>query len=186
VRAPYGRPLHIEVEWRGRRPESGWAELRAATGHLQTKLDLEPHGDPNGGPFVAELPRLVDAVVYQVFLGDAWTDPTPIEVIPLPVVALDLRPIPPKYAAGVEATPDPRAGIRQLSVIEGTSVEFRVKSLNKPLKQARLTIGESEYLLEPDDKDGLVWKLTGNSPLSHVTDQVRYQVQVRDRDDLEL
>jgi hypothetical protein len=38
------------------------------------------------------LPRLVDSVSYQIYLGDAWTDPRQIEVIPLPAVTVELVP----------------------------------------------------------------------------------------------
>ncbi|HZN33137.1 MAG TPA: hypothetical protein VFB80_04935, partial [Pirellulaceae bacterium] len=64
-----------------------------------------------------ELARLNDGLTYKLYAGDAWTDVARITMIPLPIVELLVKPLPPKYAqSALQVAPDP-AG-RQLAVLE--------------------------------------------------------------------
>jgi len=146
--------------------------------------------DETGGQAVYQgrLPRLVGSVTYQAYLGDTWTDPLEIEVIPLPVVTVSLDPQPPRYAIqGDEEAGSVREGTRQIAVIEGTSVALDLESSNKPLAQARLTVEGKNYPLEKVDQAGKSWRLAGpNSPLDRIRQPVRYAIQVEDEDGLPL
>jgi hypothetical protein len=140
--------------------------------------------------FVGEMARLIDSVSYKVFLGDAWTDAATIRMIPLPVVEPRLTPIPPKYAADSGEQFDPSG--RQLSVLEGTTMQLALECMNeKPLESAWLMIKTQDqaqrYDLQKDDSAGLRWSLAqADSPLVRIRDEVRYEIQVIDRDGLSL
>ena len=186
ARSPYGQPLRFEVHWSGTAPTTGRAELATLADGTHTNVDLSPD-EHRPGVFMGVLPRLVDSVKYQLYLGDAWTDPRELLAIPLPVVTVAFEPTPPKYAASAEAALDNQAGARQISIIEGTRVAVRVECANKALKQATLTVGEGRYLLAAQDAGRKLWRLDSpDTPLARITEPLRYEIQVTDEDDLHL
>jgi hypothetical protein len=129
-----------------------------------------------------ELPRLIEEISYQVFLGDAWTEPAPIRVIAPPVVALELDHTPPRYAARTAASPA-SASSRQLSVIEGSQVVLTVRCGNKSLARVEMVSGEARYPLEPVDAEKHVWKLAPvKTPLERVTAPIPFEIEVVDED----
>lgn len=190
LRCAFGQPLRFRVSAMGPYREKGEVKLTAVRSHLQTVVQLQPQSTTRlegGHDYAGELPRLVDSVSFQVFLGDAWTDPLPVELIPLPVVKIDLDHIPPAYAAAAKTTAPPTPGARQVSVIEGSQVVLRATSLNKPLKSARLTIGKTMHPLTSTDQEQKVWGLgTTETPFSRVVEPLTYEVQVEDIDGLTL
>jgi hypothetical protein len=129
-------------------------------------------------------------VTYKVVLGDAWTDPAAIEMVPLPIVELRTTPRPPKYARANDEQVDQSR--RQLAVLEGSAVELAIECTNrKRLKSAWLTLqakdGAKRFDLVAQDKGGFVWKLNGQgSPLANIREELRYEVQVVDADGLGL
>jgi hypothetical protein len=133
--------------------------------------------------YAAELSPLVESVIYQVYLGDAWTDPMTIDVLPLPVVSLTIDHTPPAYARAREARQAPSS--RQISVIEGSRIELFVQSSNKPLARADLVIGPARFPLEPQDESRQFWRLprTG-TPLARVAEPIAFEVEVLDDDGL--
>lgn len=195
-RTPFGRALRAEIHLSGRIPESGRLRLTGVRNGLQTAVELtagarNQKGSPDlagtapeGTVFTGALSRLTDGATYQIFLGDAWTDPAAIEVIPLPVVAVELDHVPPAYAAQA-AAPVAQRGTLQISVIEGSDVSIRVVCRNKPLKSATLLVAMNEYPLVPADDTRMTWKLpSGASPLSRVVQPVSFEVRVVDDDEL--
>lgn len=137
--------------------------------------------------FRGELPRLMDSVTFQVFLGDARTLPIRIDAIPLPIVDLKLDVTPPAYAAAAENSADQTGSNRQLSVVEGSRVDVRLKCLNKTLESGAIWIGEDEYHLTLADSKEQIWSLTaGSTPLESVSEPIRYRVQVSDDQGLQL
>jgi len=80
----------------------------------------------------------------------------------------------------------------QLAVLEGSSVDLTVASMNhKPLASAWLTVqsveGTQRFELAPHDALRLVWLLNDdNSPLHDVRRELRYEIQVADLDGLSL
>lgn len=140
--------------------------------------------------FHGRLPQFVDSLYYQVYLGDAWTDGQWVEVIPLPVVDLQLEVTPPDYASGEIATTAPAAGARQISVLEGSRVALQITS-TKPLAAAAVVIDGESYPLalaksgvESGSED--TWVLASASPLDRVQTPLQYSVQVTDHDGLTL
>jgi len=204
VRVRYGAPVPFEVRCSGELPDKGKAVLTALESGLKTTLALEP---VDGQPGVyagtigedkgdsASRSRLTESADYQLFLGDAWTDPARLILAPLPVVEVELEVEAPPYAkASPDATPVtmPR-GLQQISVIEGSRVVLRVYS-DKPLKEATVSIEKQAHKLRRADPDGPdaakspheQWILDEDSPLSAVTKPIWYRVQVTDTDDMQL
>ncbi len=155
--------------------------------------------------FTGELPRLVETVDYQVYLGDAWTDPAEVRVVPLPLVNVSLLVTPPSYAKDDPTVASGATGLRQIYVIEGSRVDVRIIS-DKRLREAAVTIGGVAFPMSRDPspsrdrKDH--WRLDPRQPallpvswmlwtavappLESVVDPIAYSIQVTDLDDLPL
>ena len=184
-----GQPVRFEVTWSGRLPHTGRAELEIPGG-AGTTVVLDPT-DEDRTVFAGELARLADPVRYQIFLGDAWTDPAELTVVRLPTIEVTLDVTPPDYAAGPEATSGPQTGLRQISVIEGSQVRVRIAA-DKLLKKAVLSIDEDGYAMthqtdRESEGGGDPWVLEpGQSPLAAVVEPLRYSIDVTDVHDLQL
>jgi hypothetical protein len=136
----------------------------------------------------------MESVSYQVFLGDAWTDPATIDMVPLPTVETRLAPVPPRYARASGDAFDPTS--RQVSVLEGTSIKLAVQGTNrKPLKavwmDVKLQGAKSDtprrFDLVKADAAGLAWALPEKaSPLTNIRSEIRYEIQATDLDGLSL
>lgn len=194
LKFPFGKPLKLEVFCGGEIPTQGLAKLTTVAQGIHTALILkdlpiEPADEitAKSHRFVGEQPRLVDTVNYQIYVGDAWTDPVTLQVIPLPIVTLDLEATPPSYAAKVEQALAEKNGSRQIAVIEGSQVTLKLVCSNKPLESATVTIDKQEIPMAASDTEGKEWSLPKTAtPFTRVTAPVRYQVQVKDRDGLSL
>ncbi len=201
-RVPFGLPVRFAVNAVGVCPEAGEVRIVAENGAAATTLALtraeptsekdEPAADrspvdatdSDKAAYTAELPRLTEAVLYQVYLGDAWTEPAPVHVIAPPVVELELNHTPPPYAARASAAPA-SASARQLSVIEGSQVALTVRCGNKALANVEFVTGASRYALEPADAEKRTWRLAvAGTPLARVTAPVPFEVEVVDEDGL--
>lgn len=205
-RIPYGQTLRFEVECRGVLPDAGEAKLTSQVGALETTVKLSPPSpaegskdqpaDPAARNYAGEQLRLADSVSYQLYLGDAWTDPASIEVISMPVVTVELNDTPPTYAAASLKKTVRQAGSRQISVIEGSRVDLKVTCGNKALKSVTVSTiespsakgdGKTDYPLKAQDAEGKVWTLDpANTPFAAVLQPVSYQIQVEDADGLTL
>jgi hypothetical protein len=144
------------------------------------------------------LPRLVEDAQYQVYVGDAWTDPASLGTTELPVVKLDIVVVPPAYAAG--KTPDGKEGgpiaipdgMRQFSVVEGSQVRMTIRCENKRLMAAALTLDDTSYNMTQNQRrteEGApdLWTLPPEqTALEAVVQPLRYSVQVKDEDGQEL
>jgi hypothetical protein len=185
-RSPYGQPLRFEVRGSGQLPATGRVELATLVDKSSTTVVLSPLAD-RPGVYTGELPRLVDSVRCQVFLGDDWTEQREILAIPLPVVTIALDATGPDYAAGHSAGLEAQTGARQISVVEGTRVAVELKCANKSLERAILTIGQKEFPLAPVDPEKHSWRLAPEgTPLADISEPVHYEVRVVDVDGLGL
>lgn len=198
VKCPYGQPVDFEAECSGRLPLAGRAELRTRVGGT-ISLALEPGLAEH--VYRGLLPRLVESVEYELYLGDARTDPGWLDVVPLPVIDLELVVTPPLYLRA-NARPDVLSGLRQAAVLEGSQVELLIAS-DKPLRQATLMLDDQPFELtcreartevaveEAGNVSSLQqrehWALAPvGTPLESVTVPVRYSIQVTDTDGLQL
>ena len=201
ARAAQAQPLYIEVEASGELPTSGTARLVAADGGTESVVTLERvegETNANAGPFRYRglLERLNGPVAYQIELGDAWTEPANVDMIPLPVVQLEIVPHPPEYArqamAGMAG-----AGKRIVQVLEGTNVDLTLRCVNqKRLREAVVSVTHEETTwqasLQPSDDDPTVWHYRSNagnaddeSPFRNVERPTRFTLQLVDEDGLE-
>jgi hypothetical protein len=204
LKAPQGRPLGFYVVTTGSLPAKGSVRMASlGAGHGKTSVDIVPLAEaeiakrwpvaaerPAGSVYFGEAPRLLDNVSYKVFLGDAWTDPATIEMVPLPAVEVRLTPLPPRYAKSSKESFDPTS--RQVSVLEGTTIDLAVQCLNnKSLASVKMLakVGGSEttHELVKSDDTALIWKLPADkSPLTNIRQEVRYEIHVTDADGLSL
>ena len=166
-------------------------QLAQIARQLDERLASWPGDAANAAVYAGQLPRLVAPLEYQVYVGDGWTDPAGVAMIPLPVVESRMTAVPPGYArtAGNKA-PEPTA--RQISVLEGSQVQLAIECTNgKKLSAAWLTVAGQDsprrYDLMGQDEAGLRWSLVAaDSPLARVVEPVRFEVQVTDEDGLHL
>lgn len=192
VACPQGQPLSIEVFGRGELPERGRIELtigeaRKLTIDLPAVVRAEELADRDWTAYVGRLDRLNDAATYQVYLGDAWTDPARIELVPMPVVDCRLVVTPPEYARAALAAERnaPSPGSRNLEVLEGSRVVVEITCHNKPLASASVAIGEKRYALVRAGNDARLWRLDpANTPLAAVAGEIEYTVVAVDEDEL--
>ncbi len=181
-------PLTFQVHCSGRLPDQGTAQLRSDSGQERV-LELERFAED--GTYQGRLNRLVEPFTYQIYLGDAWTDPATVEMLPLPVVELRMTPTPPSYARADETTAgDPAA--RQISILEGSSVAVAARCTNhKRLDAAWLTVTSQDppcrYELTQADREGTRWRLVADdTAFRQVTSEIRFELQVTDQDGLQL
>jgi hypothetical protein len=189
VRSPYGMLINLTVLASGVLPDAGKVTVQPLDGRNPSTLKLARDNDTDTR-YAAQLPEIVDALSFEVFLGDAHTEPIRIDVIPLPVIETQAEVTIPEYAqytAG--AAPGPQNS-RQLTVIEGSRVDLKVACGNKRLSDVTLTIEGVQYPLKPDPNaksPGQLWMLGDTAtPLTSVTQPLRYEVQVTDDDGLHL
>ncbi|MHC4875093.1 MAG: DUF4175 family protein [Planctomycetota bacterium] len=192
VSSPAGHPLRFAVRASGELPFSDRGRIRVVSldGSVSTEVGIET-SESTPSVFAGELPRLTDSVTFQVFLGDARSREFRVDAVPLPVVELNVDVTPPEYAAAVLAQEKSRetSGVsrRQLAVLAGSRINFKLTSLNKPLAEAVLWIEEDQYPLVPADKDGLSWKLDpAGTPLNSIDEAIQYRIEANDRQGLSI
>jgi hypothetical protein len=181
----YGQPVRFEARASGALPPGGRVEVRSQGSDLSSRVELKPGAD--GRTFAGELPRLTEPAVFQLYLGDAWTDPQTLLIIPLPVVELRLEPEPPAYARAGATPADAPPGARQISVIEGSRVAVEIHCINKSLSGAVLAVGDAKVPLGRSDESGRTWSLKPEgTPLASLAEPISFEVQVTDQDGLGL
>ncbi|HEY1067188.1 MAG TPA: hypothetical protein VGE52_13800 [Pirellulales bacterium] len=194
-KSPYGRVVKFAVTAQGEVPESGYLQVVSEQGGRPAviPLTLASAGAPEATSGTAgqkvllgELARLVEPVEYQVFLGDAWTDPAALEVVPLPTLDVALTPHAPPYAALAVTPEDAPPGSRNIAVVEGSRIDAAVSS-SKPLAQCTAVVGKETFALVKTDADGKAWSFDAKtSPFADVREAVRFEIQAEDVDGLTL
>lgn len=190
ILTPYGEAIRFEIHGSGKLPDEGYAILRPVGERTESRLRLT-RVSRDAAVFAGTLPAVVNPLRYQLYLGDAWTDSTTIQLIPLPVIETKLIPTSPAYAAAAaREVQTPRAGTLELSVAEGSRVDLEVTCRNKRLKDVTVTVAGAPFNLKASTvagKSGEVWALdTMRTPLAKVTEPLLYEVQVTDEDDMRL
>jgi hypothetical protein len=158
-------------------------------GDLLPTLPTAPSLPPGSRAYTGRIPKLISSIGFQLYLGDAWTDPARVVLVPLPRVDVALRVTPPAYTAGGDESLESPEGQRQIAVIENSRVDVSLKS-SKPLVQARLVIKNQPFTLSRDAARATaehdVWTLSGDSPLARVVEPMHYVIHVQDEDGLTL
>jgi hypothetical protein len=190
VTCPYGQPVRFEAHCSGDLPATGNAALTSESGGLQTKVPLDPTAKQQG-VYVGSLPRLVESVSYQLYLGDAWTPTGRLVVVPLPTIDVQLEVTPPSYAQDIKTSAAETTGLRHISVIEGSRVAVHLTS-DKPLREAAFSIDDKPCAMAKEASNAPKsnaerWLLKpAGTPLDSVTDAIRYSIQVTDTHGLQL
>lgn len=172
---PYGRPVVFRVRAGGEVPSSGRVELRAAASDLAATIDLAP--DPNApAVFRGRLERILDDLSYRIYLGDAYTEPRELKIIPLPLVQVALDVTPPAYAAAKFRAAAERG--RQTVAPEGSRVGVTV-SADKRLLGGTIAVGDETFDLAA--RDGRLTLDRKDTPFERVAEPFRFKVQVVDQ-----
>ena len=169
------------------------AELAAIAASLRATIAKWPADAESLAIYQGTLDRLVDGVKYKLRLGDAWTDPAQVTMIPLPIVQRTLTPTPPAYAK----TSENSRGVStpQMAVLEGTQIDVAVQCVNdKRLASVWMNLRQGDETqrleMEKSDDSGKSWHLSQlggrSSPLSRITKELSYEIQVVDADGLSL
>lgn len=206
ITSPFGHPLKFEVRFAGETPAvtSRSVHVQSLDQTIATDVRLSSlntadqplekaasqagiRNTDTSSVLIGELPRLMDSVTIQAFVGDARSPKITIHATPLPVVTPELSVTPPEYVREVTAPKEPSESNRALSVIEGSRVDLTIRSLNKPLEMVSITIGESDYRLTPQDAEKRQWTLdVANTEFAEVSETIRYQIQATDHEGLQL
>ncbi|HWA97366.1 MAG TPA: hypothetical protein VG713_02695 [Pirellulales bacterium] len=184
TRIAFGQPARFEVHAAGEPPEAGFIELCAAGESRRTTIELVPEADR---PHVwsAQIPKLVENLDFQLYLGDARSATQSLVAIPLPIVCVTLHAKPPEYAEHALAQLPETAGTRQLAVLEGSDVTVELVSTEKPLKSVQATIGGRAFAFAAADSSRLRWTLAAqHSPLAAMRESIAYEILVTDDDGL--
>lgn len=208
--SPFGHPLTFQIKSTGKTPAASarTVQIQSLDGSVSTEVRLtspashhdpanksadnsaSPSGNPSESPATTlqgELPRLMDSVTIQVFVGDARSSRITINATPLPVVETELSVTPPEYVRAAIAPADTSESNRAISVVEGSRIDLTVRSLNKPLAMVKLTIGDSDYRLTPKNSMKREWTLdVAGTEFAEVSETVRYQIQSTDTEGLAL
>lgn len=202
ITSPFGHPLTFQVWIAGETPAATArtihvqsldravsTDVRLSQNNSQSKSASDSETIASDTPLIltGELPRLMDSVAIQVFVGDARSPKITIQATPLPVVEPKLSVTPPEYVRAVINPTDSAESRRALSVVEGSRIDLTVRSLNKPLEMVALTIGESDYRLTPKDAEKREWTLdVSGTEFADVSETLRYQIQATDPQGLQL
>lgn len=197
VRVAEGQEVRFKISARGVLPKEGVAQLRSVDGNAAMSVALnQAEETKTGAHYLGSLPQLRTKVSYQLFLGDAWTEPETISIVPLPIIKPSIEVTPPAYARLAADKDD--AQLLQRSVLEGSSVQIGIAETSKPLRSASLTIGsganQQVLALRPADAAAKadvpfrgVWKLpVEGTPFARIAEPVAFQLQVVDEDNLGL
>jgi hypothetical protein len=139
--------------------------------------------------FQAELRHFNDDLRYEVLIGDAATQFADVQLIPLPIVQLEIIPRPPVYASG--AVSKANSAGSQVVVLEGSAVEAQLSCANKPLRSAWMTLQRGDVkerieLVASDDSNRTWFPPTDRLLAKNIVHELRYELQVVDADGLGL
>jgi len=187
VHVPCGEAVRFEVTVAGSQPATGRVELSTQSRGPTTSVPLAPSpggDDQTRAQYRGEYAALNQSAHYQIYLGDAWTDPLALSVTPLPAVEIEAEVVPPVYARqsahDVERLP---RGMRQFPVLAGSEVRFTLDS-DRPLSAAEMTLaGQKCPMRRADDPANgkELWTLaTADTPLASVAKELPYSIQIHD------
>lgn len=176
-----GQPVELVVRCSGRLPETGEAVVRSADG-TSMRVELQP--DSRGaGDYAARMPRLYAPVVCQIAVGDAWPERFELQTVERPQVELTVVVKPPDYAPANAAKAQPRPGMAQWTVLEGSQVAIELRSQNKPLEKVVLELDGEQYDFRRESAGRRDWRLSPSpAPLRDLRRHVQFAVAVTDVD----
>ena len=205
VRIPYGQRIEVAVKCGGEVPRAGFVQLSGVKTDAENRVDLNATA-PEAATFAGEIAHVADSFRVRFHFGDAVSDQAEVVIVPLPLVDLAWEIEPPKYAASAMKPGETDGGSRQLAVIEGSVAKLKLVCSNKPMKSAKLTVGEKTFELRRETRDERrvpdkaastsssgsrhspldSWTLPTGTPFDSIREAIKYEVQVIDEDGLTL
>ena len=181
-RVPAGMPVPFEIRAGGELPPGGEVRVTTSQKGLGTAVALAPRAD-DPGVYTGQLPVVRAPFRYTVELGDAYTDPLEVALVPRPVAEIDFRITTPAYAAA-RFEGRGRSGRSRRLALQGSRVVPVITCSNKTLRSARMVV-EDEPLAFREDKGRFVPAAT-NTVFDPIDATVRWRVEVEDEDGLGL
>jgi len=187
----YGKPIHFRIQADGVIPEDGQVTIETKGGTL-SRIKLVPE-EPGSKIFVGQLDMAIDDINYTVALGDAVSEKRQLQIIPVPIVEMELDVNIPEYAR--HRFQEASANSRSRVVLEGTTIKPRIVS-SKSLSNVTLAVNDQPVEVESKDDDqnwGLVLPKEGNifadasaNPFANLQETIHYRVEIKDLDGIEL
>ncbi len=191
-------PVEFLIRCQRRPPATGELLIRDSDSGSPQRVPLERQEAADSAAaaegdvlFVGQLPALLGPLQYQVFLGDAWTNPARVEMIPLPQVEVRLAVEPPAYSRS-QQTEIPAPGAYRVTVLQGSSVQLTLRCVNgKRLRRVWADVytstGNRRHELKARDEEATNWQLNSAvcEPLRNVAESVRFDLSVVDDDGLQ-
>ena len=109
VHIPCGEAVRFEVMVEGARPAAGRVEISTQLGGARrqalslNRRQAQAMTACRRSPYRGEFAKLSQSARYQIYVGDAWTDPLGLSVTPLPAIEIEAEVILPDYAAIAES-----------------------------------------------------------------------------------
>jgi hypothetical protein len=185
-------PVVIQVHCTRHAPQLGELRILAPLGAAERQLTLHRRESAGGADavFTARLPALLESLEYQVYLGDAWTEPAAIEMIPLPQIELRVSATPPSYTNSDGEAGTSRGSYR-VTVIEGSRIELGAVSINgKKLQSVEVDLQIANQTLHKKltnvNGDGTQWRLSPETlpVFASLRSNVQFTVTAVDADGL--
>ena len=183
-KSAYGRPVVFAVRVGGERPlpRAGRVQVETVSTGLDTTIELLPD-EKSPDLFVGTLDRVLDDLVYTVYVGDDRKGPRRLKLIPLPLAQFERKVITPPYARARARAPTGPGSRRHVVVLEGSTV-VPIVTADKKLVRATLTLEDTKKTV-PMTARGEAFVLDGPaSPLARVTRPVHFHIDITDADGL--
>ena len=188
IRIPYGQPITVDVRCGGEMPLSGFASLSGVHNDSTNRIELRAKSGESD-TFNGEITHIADSFRVRFHFGDASSDATEVVIVPLPLVDIAWEVTPPAYASAMLKPGEFNGGSRQFSVLEGSTATLKLVCSNKPLESVRLTSRDANFDLvasSADQQRTVTWALPPGSPFETIREELKYEIQVVDRDGLSL
>ena len=187
LKQPYGAPVRFAIVCSGKLPQSGQAELTVRAGRPaggRAPAARPPHARP--------LPRRAGAALGKRRVpaaGGRRRDRARAARGRSPADGRSGNGSGGASYTGLGGPTKVAPGLRQVSVVEGSRVNVRIRS-DKPLRQATLAVDGRKLALRREESAGGradSWALdVAGTPLAAVIEEIPYTIQVEDVDGLHL
>lgn len=161
-------------------PDSGEVRVVAEKTGLEAVVELTRESEKDAVPAIysGTLNRVLDNLSYTVYLGDDQSDLRQLKIVPRPRVTLEMKVIAPEYVRG-KVSPKAKSQ-RQTIAVEGSKIIPVVSCDNKELKAGKIKFEKTEDEFDMTLRDGKLVFDAENSPLSSVSEMVRFEINVID------
>lgn len=176
----YGNPLDLRITLDGVLPRECRVVITDENGGVSETV-LSPDAT-NEDEFHYAVQRLIQPIRYQVFAGDAATAEHSVEIIPLPILRVELAATPPPYAQNIQLSSTSNS--THLAVLAGSQVTMNVlanRALEAPNLLIRRAASEIETPLVPLPSMNNTWTLPESiDALNEIQETISYELTAVD------